>query len=105
MNLQRFMSYAVLLALAGCTQGNSNNVQKESLPVLPVIQLKAIDTSLQHGYVADIHAIQNVEIRSKVQGHLEKIFVDEGKSVIKGQPLFKLNDQQYQLILPRPRQV
>lgn len=101
MKLKSFAGSLVILAVAGCSSGNSTNTKKEELPVLPVIQLKAADTSLQQGYVADIHAVQNVEIRSKVQGYLEKIYVDEGGKVTKGQPLFKLNDQQFRLDLAK----
>ncbi|MBG9376423.1 efflux RND transporter periplasmic adaptor subunit [Panacibacter sp. DH6] len=96
MNVKNFISYAMVITIASCTTGNNNEVVSET-PELPVIQLATLDTSIQNGYVADIQAVQNVEIRSKVQGYLEKIFVDEGKEVKKGQPLFKLNDQQFQL--------
>ncbi len=101
MKLHGLISCVIIVVVAGCTTGNSTNKKNDELPVLPVIQLIAGDTILQQGYVADIHALQNVEIRSKVQGYLEHIYVDEGKSVSKGQPLFKLNDQQYQLNLTK----
>lgn len=100
MYFKNTLSIAIIVVVTGCSAGNAN-LKKEELPVLPVIELRAGDTSLQRGYVADIHAVQNVEIRSKVQGYLEKIFVDEGKAVTKGQPLFKLNDQQFRLDLAK----
>lgn len=100
MNLKHILGLACIVAVAGCSAGNAN-LKKEEIPVLPVIQLQSTDTDLHRGYVADIQAVQNVEIRSKVQGYLEKIFVDEGKVVAKGQPLFKLNDQQFQIDLAK----
>jgi membrane fusion protein (multidrug efflux system) len=36
-----------------------------------------------------------VEIRPQVNGYLDKIFVDEGAQVRKGQPLFQINDRPY----------
>lgn len=62
---------------------------------LPVTQLKAVDTSVARIYVAEIRAVQNVEIRNRVPGFLEKIFVDEGQPVKKGQLLFHIEDKQY----------
>ena len=53
------------------------------------------DTVLQHEYVADIQAVQNVELRARVPGFLEKVYVDEGQEVKKGQLLFKINDEEY----------
>lgn len=102
MNIKSIFYYSIVIAIAGCSQDPENKKQKD-VPVLPVIQLKSEDTSLQNGYVADVQAVQNVEIRSKLQGYLENIYVDEGKSVLKGQPLFKLNDQQYQLDLAKAK--
>ena len=102
MNIKQSTFYVLMLAVTACTTSEENKKQ-EGIPVLPVVQLQAEDTSLQNGYVADIQAVQNVEIRSKVQGYLEKIYVDEGKPVSKGQPLFKLNDQQFELDLSKAR--
>ncbi len=62
---------------------------------LPVLELRTIDTSLFRSYVADIQAVQNVEIRNRIPGFLEKIYVDEGQQVRKGQLLFHIEDKQY----------
>ena len=59
------------------------------------------DTNLYREYVADIQAIQNVELRARVQGFLEKIYVDEGQVVRKGQILFKINDEEYRAELAK----
>jgi membrane fusion protein (multidrug efflux system) len=44
-----------------------------------------------------------VEIRARVEGYLEEIFVDEGKLVKEGQLLFKINDQEYLAELNRSK--
>jgi len=93
----------VILAVQGCITKASEQKAETVIPELPVVQANAKDTSLTKHYVADIEAIQNVEIRSKLSGFLEKIFVDEGKPVQKGQPLFKINDQQLQIELAKAR--
>jgi membrane fusion protein (multidrug efflux system) len=70
---------------------------------LPVLTLDQRDTLIQTPYVADIQAVKNVEIRARVKGFLETIFVDEGKPVKKGQPLFKINDEEYTVNLSKTR--
>ncbi len=66
---------------------------------MPVLQLAYKDTTLQKSYVATINAYQNIELRAKVSGFLEKILVDEGQMVKKGQPLFQLNDAEFKVQL------
>lgn len=63
---------------------------------VPVTQVHTMDVVTDVFFVADIRAVQNVEIRARVNGYLEKIYVDEGKPVKKGQLLFKINDEEYQ---------
>lgn len=58
---------------------------------LPVLQISSKDTTLDRLYVATVNACQNVELRAKAAGFLDKILVDEGQSVTKGQVLFQLN--------------
>lgn len=53
------------------------------------------DTTYTSEYVADIHSLQNVELRARVKGYIEKIHVDEGQSVKAGQLLFHISSQEY----------
>ena len=69
--------------------------------VLPVTNVLMKDTNLYREYVADIQAVQNVELRARVQGFLERIYVDEGQEVKKGQILFKINDEEYRAELAK----
>ena len=61
------------------------------------------DTSYISEYISDIQSIQNIEIRAKIKGYLEKIYVDEGKLVKKGQILFKISNQGYKEELIKAR--
>jgi len=70
---------------------------------LPVLTLELKDTLLQTAYVADIQAVKNVEIRTRVKGFLESIYVDEGRLVKKGDPLFKINDEEYKVALSKTK--
>lgn len=84
-----------LCATTACTSGKGENSDKgEEKRSVPFTTLEAVDTTLYTDYVADIQAIRNVEVRSKIQGFLDKIYVDEGALVQAGQILFKLNDDE-----------
>jgi membrane fusion protein (multidrug efflux system) len=78
--------------LASCANETSKKKELQSLSVSPV---KQIDTVFANEFIADIHSIQKIEIRSKVHGFLESILVDEGQSVSKGQVLFKISNKAY----------
>ncbi len=86
-----------LLAIFFVSCGNKNNRKKKaSNQEIPVIVLATKDTFLQRSYVASVEATSNVELRNKVAGYLEKIYVDEGQPVKKDQPLFTINTDEYQ---------
>ncbi|UEG53702.1 efflux RND transporter periplasmic adaptor subunit [Mucilaginibacter daejeonensis] len=93
---------AAAFLLASCSSKDKNNEAQDTLE-MPVLTIKTQDTTLQTAYVADIQALRNVEVRSRLKGFLEKIFVDEGKPVTKGQILFKINDEEYRLALSRAK--
>lgn len=60
-----------------------------------VVSPALIDTIYTKEYIADIHSLQNVEIRTHVKGFIEKIHVDEGKPVRAGQLLFSLGNREF----------
>ncbi|MCU0324358.1 MAG: efflux RND transporter periplasmic adaptor subunit [Spirosomaceae bacterium] len=76
--------------MASCTK--EENQQKQVAENFPVTSPIVIDTSLHTDYVAEIHAVQNVEIRARVKGFLEAIHIDEGKYVAQGQLLFSISN-------------
>ncbi|MCU7547769.1 efflux RND transporter periplasmic adaptor subunit [Chitinophagaceae bacterium LB-8] len=63
-----------------------------SLPVVTVINMPA--TTYQE-YSASLEGIKDIEIRPQVEGYLERIYVDEGAYVRRGQPLFQINVRPY----------
>jgi RND family efflux transporter MFP subunit len=90
---------AVVAALAICTYlsscSNSEGKSIDQPETFKVIQPVLIDTSYQQEYVAEIHALQKVEIRSRLKGFLERIHVDEGQPVKSGQILFTLSNRSF----------
>src|SRR5215210_642771 len=61
----------------------------------PVTSPSVIDTVYAKEYIAEIQSVQNVELRARAKGYIEKIHVDEGKPVQAGQILFTLNNKDY----------
>lgn len=82
-----------LLISAACK--NEIKTKEQHVEVFPVINPIVSDTVYTKEYVADIHSLQNVEIRARVKGYLEGVFVDEGQHVKAGQKLFSISSQRY----------
>ncbi len=78
-------------------QSSSGNVamQAPSPPSLPVIAVVAVPATLQQEFSASLEGIRDVEVRPQVDGYLDKIYVDEGAYVRKGQPLFHIDARPY----------
>jgi len=63
---------------------------------LPVVTVSKRPFTMYREYTANLEGSNDIEIRPQVSGYIEKIFVDEGAFVKKGQPIFKINDLPYQ---------
>jgi len=87
----------IILTLFSCNSNSQNNGGNfvPPPPSLPVYSVSSeTDTTFQV-YPATLEGITNVEIRPQVNGTLEKLFIDEGAYVHKGQDLFKINDRPF----------
>lgn len=82
--------------LAGCAD-KPEAKQAVEKPAVPVIDLVRQDATLDRDYAGHLEAVQNVEVRARVAGYLDKILIDEGQAVRKGQLLFQLNAAEYQV--------
>lgn len=95
-----FFSMSIGMLLASC--GNNDEAKKAAAAAAagpqayPVFTVNTQNTTLDSDYPATIEGIQNIDIRPKVDGFIEKIFVDEGAVVKKGQLLFTINAPQYE---------
>lgn len=76
-----------------CTAKQKNQTAEPD--IFKVIHPRQVDTLFTKEYIADIHSLQNVEIRTHVKGFIEKIHVDEGKPVRAGQVLFTLGGREF----------
>lgn len=104
-----FLAYSplfVALALASCTSSESKETPTaDKSKSVPVAAIHVLDTTIYKEYIADIQAVKNVEVRSRLSGFLEKIYVEEGSAVKEGQVLFKINDEEYKADLSKAEAV
>ena len=87
------LSVVAALSLSACQSSGNRRVRNNE--VVPVAMLQPTSVALPRSYVADIQAIQFVEIKPKVVGFVKEVLVDEGQLVQKGQPLFRLTSDSY----------
>ncbi len=80
-------SLFIALLNIGC---NTKHEEKEAEIKFIVTSPLKKDTLITREYVCQIHAIQHIELRALEKGYLEKIYVDEGQFVKKGQLMFQV---------------
>lgn len=84
----------ILMGLYSCQSSAAHNEAPAATPA-EVVTIGAADASTENDYTASLEGKVNVEIRSQVDGYLEKVYVDEGAYVKAGQPLFKIDEHRY----------
>ena len=100
MNKQSFFSIlAASVIIASCGNKNDKSAQAGGAPQVKeykTLVLEPKSATLYTEYPASIQGQQNIEIRPRVEGYIDKIFVDEGAVVKAGQPLFKISAPEYE---------
>ena len=92
-----YQKLILLLGVAGVVSSCSE-AQREKVfhtTQTPITRLTPTSIEFPQSYVADVQAIQFVEVKPKVEGFVQQILVDEGEKVQKGQPLFRLSSEEY----------
>ncbi len=87
-----------IILLSSC--GSNHEKKEEEVDFLVTAPLVR-DTMLVREYVAQIRAIQHIELRALEKGYLQKTFVDEGQRVQKGQMMFQILPILYQAELQK----
>ncbi len=87
------LGFVSMLVVTSC--GNKpNSGYAQALQEYPVMTLTEQTEVLESVYPATIKGREDIEIRPRVDGFIDAIYVDEGSIVKKGQPLFKINSPQ-----------
>lgn len=68
-----------------------------------VLDIEQQSTTIETTYPAVLEGIENVDIHPKIDGFVEKIAVDEGQFVKKGQLLFTISAPQYEQLVRTAR--
>ena len=94
MTRRLFLNYLPFLFLiasffTSCNRGHEKKSGSKDNTL--VVKLVATSIEVAQSYVADVQAVQFVEVKPKVEGFVEDVLVDEGEHVKKGQVLFKLS--------------
>ena len=109
LNALKAARYALILTilgltfLAGC--GNKQTAQAAApgsgRPPAPVVvsTVEQRDVPVQITAIGNVEAYQTVQIRSQVNGQIEKIYFSEGEDVRKGQLLYSLDKRPFQAAL------
>ena len=99
-----FLAATTVLLLSGCTN-NQGQVAAGSggRPPAPVVvaSVEQRDIPVQIQAIGNVEAYQTVQIRSQVNGQIQKIFFKEGEDVRQGQPLFQLDKRPFQADLDK----
>lgn len=92
--------FSLIVLLLGSCQAEHKKHEEEAL-VLEVSTPFVKDTVVTREYVCQIHASRHIELRALERGYLQQIFVDEGQTVRKGQPMFKILPNVYEAELQK----
>lgn len=89
------MLASILALIANTACSSHEEGHKEEVKFLVTSPVK-MDTSVTRDYVCQIRSISHIELRAQERGYLEKIYIDEGQFVKKGQLLFQIMPALYQ---------
>jgi membrane fusion protein, multidrug efflux system len=96
--MKRILMLAGLCALlshTSCQTEKAEGKEMEAETKFLVTSPLKKDTTITKDYVCQIRAISHIELRALEKGYLQKIFVDEGKFVKKGQLMFQIMPMLY----------
>jgi membrane fusion protein (multidrug efflux system) len=93
--LIRLLALSSFLLILSCDNKQENNVALNQAPpaAFPVSQMQPKTVTGYQEYPTSIEGLINTAVRPKTSGYIQKVFVDEGQKVKKGQVLFQLETQ------------
>ena len=93
---RNYIAASILLVAVAC--GNKNQQAPAGTPPVQVVIQKVGSTTaiFYDDYPAIVRALNEVELRTQVNGYITGIFFKEGEKVKKGQKLYSIDQQQYE---------
>ena len=97
MKIKHYMILSLALLVVtfiSCGESKSDQPQQAPpAPTFPVTVLQNKTVTAYQNYPTSIKGIVSSQVRAKVSGYIQKVLIDEGEPVKKGQILFKLETQ------------
>lgn len=84
----------IAILLSGCNTSKEKESAKQQRS-LPVMELKLDSITLYTEYPAKVQGKVDIDVRARVDGYIQSIYVEEGSYVKAGQTLFKIDDRSY----------
>lgn len=87
----------------GADENGIESEQSETVTPQQTLTVKEQPTTLTLKYPATLRGLQDIAIYPQVEGKIVKVCVEEGQTVKKGQPLFVIDQVEYQAALTTAR--
>ena len=93
--MHRFLPFlgSAALSITACRPHPEHHEQQGVFPVTTPLRQ---DTELTKEYVAQVRAMQHIDVRAQEHGYLTEIYVDEGQRIEKGAKMFQIMPLIYQ---------
>ena len=91
--IKRLLLISPILIFASC---GSDEQSKLFVPEIPVYKITAEDVPIYQEFVGQVYGLKDISIRARVEGFLEGIYFEEGRSVKKGQLLYRIESQPFE---------
>ncbi len=89
----------VVAAVSGCGDGSGQSAGDPPPPEVTVVRPLQTEIVVWDKYTGRMAAVQSVEVRARVSGHLESIHFAEGEDVARGDVLFVIDPRPFQASL------
>src|SRR5262245_46379445 len=99
MKVPRRVPPACLLIVLAAWMAAPQGAVAQAAPSVGVISVPVEDVSPKHEFVARVEAVNAVDIRSRIEGFLDKRLFDEGQLVNKDQDLFLIDQRSLEISL------
>ena len=87
------LALGVVLTFQSCTSEQAKETSVAKAPTFSVSKIEQKSVTGFDEYPTSLEGIVNSDVRAKVGGYIQKVLVDEGQKVRKGQVLFRLETQ------------
>lgn len=106
MNLNKLsLGVVAAILLSSCGSKKEDTANTKELPSYPTTVIKLSEAELQNVYPTTIKGKEDIQIKPRVGGFIENLYIDEGSVVTKGQVLFTINSPESEQAVQAARAV